>query len=107
MNPLHSCPFLSVSSAYSTGDSGLRTFGLGPGACVGKPLAMLGKSQTDTWKRPAHGVLTTELRMTTAYFVRDLELKFASDYKKTWESDWRDYFVMQKGELPVVVSPRA
>lgn len=68
---------------------------------------MLGKLRNSISKRQAHGESTLELRMTTAYLVRDLDLKFASGYKQTWESDWRDYFVIQKGELPVVVSPRA
>lgn len=68
---------------------------------------MLGKFQTGTPKCPAYGITTTELRMTTTYLVRDLELKFASGYKETWESDWQDYFVMRKGKLPVVVGPRA
>ena len=68
---------------------------------------MLGKFKTGTLNCPAYDVSTTELRMTAAYLVRDLKLKFAIGYKETWESDWRDYFVFQKGELPVVVSPRA
>lgn len=45
--------------------------------------------------------------MTTAYLVRDLDLKFAPGYKETWESDWRDYLTIQKGDLPVITSPRA
>lgn len=64
-------------------------FSFGPAACVGKPLALL------------------ELRMTTVYLVRDLDLKFAPGYQRTWESDWLDYFVMQKGKLPITASPRA
>lgn len=63
-------------------------FSYGPSSCVGKPLAML------------------ELRMTTAYLVRDFDFKFAPGYKETWESDLRDYFTFQKGELPVIASLR-
>jgi hypothetical protein len=82
--------------------------GTGRGARVGKPLAMLGKSQTGTYRNLwLTACRTIELRMATSYLVRDLELEFASGYKETWESDWRDYFVMQKGKLPVVVSARA
>ena len=73
---------------------------------MGKPLALLGKFQSGTSNCPAEDVSMIELRMTTAYLVRDLELKFASGYKETWEVDWRDYFVLQRGKLPVVVSPR-
>jgi len=64
-------------------------FSFGPAACVGKPLALL------------------ELRMTTAYLVRDLDLKFEPGYKETWESDWEDYLAIQKGKLPIVASLRA
>lgn len=48
-----------------------------------------------------------ELRMTTAYLVRDLDFEFAPGYKKTWESDWEDYLVIKKGKLPIVASLRA
>ncbi|KAF9644906.1 cytochrome P450 [Thelephora ganbajun] len=64
-------------------------FSFGPGVCVGKPLALL------------------ELRMTTANLVRDLDLKFEPGYKETWESDWQDYFVITKGKLPIIATPRA
>jgi len=78
-----------VKAEFVHEPSAFVPFSFGPAGCVGKPLAML------------------ELRMTTAYLVRDLELKFASGYKETWESDWKDYFIVMKGELPVIVTPRA
>ena len=45
--------------------------------------------------------------MVTANLVRDVDMKFAPGYKETWESDWRDYFGMQKGKLPIIATPRA
>ena len=48
-----------------------------------------------------------ELRMTTANLVREIDLKFAPGYQETWESDWQDYFAVQKGELPVIATLRA
>lgn len=81
------CPVPKGEFAHDT--TAFVPFSFGPGACVGKPLAIL------------------ELRMTTTYLVRDLDFKFAPGYKETWESDWRDYFAIQKGVLPVVATPRA
>ena len=49
----------------------------------------------------------TELRMTTANLIRDLDMQFAPGYQETWESDWQDYLAIQTGKLPIVVSPRA
>ena len=85
----------------------ILTILLGPAACVGKPLALLGESLQSISEGLAYNEMTTELRMTTVYLVRDLDLKFAPGYKRTWESDWLDYFVMQKGKLPIIASPRA
>ncbi|KAF9783489.1 cytochrome P450 [Thelephora terrestris] len=81
------CPVPEGEFVHET--SAFVPFSFGPGSCVGKPLAML------------------ELRMTTAYLVRDLDFKFAPGYKETWEADWRDHLTMQRGELPVFTSPRA
>lgn len=81
------CPVPEGEFTHET--SAFVPFSFGPAACVGKPLAML------------------ELRMTTAYLVRDLDFKFEPGYKQTWESDWRDYFVLQRGKLPIITSPRA
>lgn len=45
--------------------------------------------------------------MTTANLVREVDLKFAPGYKETWESDLQDFFVVQRGRLPVIATPRA
>ena len=75
---------------------------------MGKPLAVLGEFQTsESEPPPSHDISIIELRMTTAYLVRDLDLKFAPDYKENWESDWKDYFVILHGSLPIIASPRA
>jgi len=55
----------------------------------------------------AYNVPIIELRMATANLVRDLDLKFAPGYKETWESDWEDYFVIKRGKLPIIATPRA
>ena len=74
---------------------------------MGKPLALLGEFQADLLKDTAYDACTIELRMVTANLVRDVDMRFAPGYKETWESDWEDYFVIQKGELPVIATPRA
>ena len=74
---------------------------------MGKPLALLGESHTSVSKGAAYRAPMIELRMSTAYLVRDLDLKFAPGYKESWESDWEDYLAIQKGKLPIIVSPRA
>ena len=54
----------------------------------------------------AYDVSTIELRIATANLVRDVDMKFAPGYGETWESDWQDYFVIKKGKLPVIATPR-
>ncbi|KAF7378106.1 hypothetical protein MSAN_00234800 [Mycena sanguinolenta] len=64
-------------------------FSTGPANCVGRNLGML------------------ELRMVMAYIMRAFELQFSDGYDKLrWEVDLKDYFVMQKGSLPVKVTRR-
>jgi len=84
----------------------LAGFDTGPSICVGKPLALLGELQASLSKDTAYDVSTIELRMATTNLVRDVDMKFAPGYKETWESDWQDYFVIQKGKLPVIATPR-
>lgn len=85
----------------------MPTFDIGPAACVGRPLALLGEFHACQSKRLVYNVPIIELRMATAYLVRDLDLKFAPGYKETWESDWQDYLVFQKGKIPIIASLRA
>ncbi|KAJ7865599.1 cytochrome P450 [Mycena olivaceomarginata] len=64
-------------------------FSTGPANCAGKSLAML------------------EIRMVVAYVMQAFELRFAEGYnEERWEDELKDYFVMQKGSLPVVVTSR-
>lgn len=81
-------------------------FDTGPSICVGKPLALLGEFRAGLSKDVAYDVPTIELRMVTANLVRDVDMKFAPGYEETWESDWQDYFVIQKGKLPIIATPR-
>ena len=82
-------------------------FDIGPSIYVGKPLALLGELQAGLSKDAAYDASTIELRMAIANLVRDVDMKFAPGYEGTWESDWQDYFVIQKGKLPIVAIPRA
>ena len=82
-------------------------FDTGPSACVGKPLALLGEFQGCPSKDKTYGVSVIELRIATANLVRDVDMEFAPGYKENWESDWQDYFVIKKGKLPVIATPRA
>ena len=75
---------------------------------MGKPLALLGEFlRAGPSKDTAYDVSTIELRIATANLVRDVDMKFAPGYGETWESDWQDYFVIKKGKLPVIATPRA
>ena len=75
---------------------------------MGKPLALLGEFfRACLSKDTTYDVSTIELRIATANLVRDVDMKFAPGYGETWESDWQDYFVIKKGKLPVIATPRA
>ncbi|KAJ7717068.1 cytochrome P450 [Mycena maculata] len=64
-------------------------FSIGPANCAGKNLAML------------------EIRMVVAYVMQAFEMRFGDGYdKRRWEADLKDYFVMQKGGLPVIITSR-
>ncbi|KAK7042168.1 cytochrome P450 [Favolaschia claudopus] len=65
-------------------------FSMGPANCAGKNLAML------------------ELRMIMACVLQRFEVRLADGYDvRRWEAELKDYFVMQKGSLPVVLTSRA
>ncbi|KAF8970540.1 cytochrome P450 [Flammula alnicola] len=64
-------------------------FSFGPANCAGKPLAM------------------QELRYLTALLVRQFDITFESGFApETWEKNLEDRFVLSKGPLPVVLTPR-
>jgi cytochrome P450 len=64
-------------------------FSFGPANCAGKPLAM------------------QELRYITAVLVRQFDITPEPGFElEGWEEDLKDRFVLAKGPLPVVISPR-
>jgi cytochrome P450 len=65
-------------------------FSFGPANCVGKNLAY------------------QEMRTVVCMMMQRLDFRFADGYDpESWDRDLKDYFVAIKGELPVVLSPRA
>ncbi|KAF9472669.1 high nitrogen upregulated cytochrome P450 monooxygenase 2 [Pholiota conissans] len=64
-------------------------FSYGPANCAGKPLAM------------------QELRYITAVLVRQFDIVPETGFDlETWEEGLKDRFLLAKGPLPVVISPR-
>jgi len=64
-------------------------FSVGPFNCVGKNLAYM------------------EMRMLVCLVMQRFEIKLVEGYRvEKWDEDICDYFVMSKGELPVVLTPR-
>jgi hypothetical protein len=51
--------------------------------------------------------LPLELRIALLSIVQKLDMEFAPGYARTWENDMKDFFVFQKGKLPVVCKPRS
>ncbi|KAJ6526246.1 cytochrome P450 [Mycena vulgaris] len=65
-------------------------FSTGPANCLGRNLAML------------------EMRMVLAHVIRAFELSFEEGYDEgRWEAELKDYFVLQKGRLPVALRGRS
>ncbi|KAG6816461.1 hypothetical protein H0H87_005944 [Tephrocybe sp. NHM501043] len=64
-------------------------FSVGPSNCVGKNLAWM------------------EMRMLVCLLMQRYEMRFEEGYDVTrWEEEISDYYVMMKGRLPVVLTPR-
>lgn len=64
-------------------------FSFGPSNCVGKNLAWM------------------EMRMTVCMIMQKFDIKLADGFHpERWEEDILDFFVMMKGKLPVVLTPR-
>ncbi|KAJ7157762.1 cytochrome P450 [Mycena filopes] len=64
-------------------------FSTGPANCVGKNFALL------------------EMRMVLAYLLQAFEMQLADGYEKEeYEAELKDYFVLQKGRLPVSLTSR-
>lgn len=65
-------------------------FSFGPENCVGKKLAWM------------------LIRMLTCLIISNFDLEFEKGYNPLqWETDIQDFFTIQKGRLPVVLTPRA
>ena len=64
-------------------------FSVGPTSCAGKTLAWM------------------EMRMAVSVIVSRFDLKLDPSYNpQKWHEDMVDYFVMIKGPLPTILSPR-
>lgn len=64
-------------------------FSLGPSVCVGRNLAYL------------------EMRMLVCALMHKFEVRFEESFRpKQYEEDMGDFFVMMRGKLPVVLTPR-
>jgi cytochrome P450 len=64
-------------------------FSYGPANCVGKNLAWM------------------ELRMVICQILQRFELRFAKDWNPArYEEELYDHYVLEKGELPVTLTPR-
>ena len=74
---------------FHTDTSAFIPFSLGPMNCAGKNLALL------------------ELRAIIATLVRRFEMRLADGFDpQQWEDELHDFFVMEKGKLPVVLTKR-
>ncbi|KAJ7174134.1 cytochrome P450 [Mycena crocata] len=80
----------SDTTTFLVNEDAFIPFSAGPANCAGKNLAML------------------EIRMAVAYLLQAFEMRLADGYDPArWEADLQDYFVLQKGSLPVIVTSRA
>ncbi|KAJ7865617.1 cytochrome P450 [Mycena olivaceomarginata] len=80
----------ATGAKFIVNEDAFIPFSTGPANCAGKNLAML------------------EIRMVVAYVMQAFELRLADGYdEEWWEDELKDYLVMQKGSLPVVVTSRA
>jgi len=74
---------------YINNTAAFIPFSVGPTNCAGKNLAWM------------------EMRMAVSVIVSRFDLKLDPSYKpQQWHDDLRDYFVMIKGSLPALLSPR-
>jgi len=77
------------SITFHTDNLAFLPFSLGPMNCVGKGLALM------------------EMRAVMATLVRRFEMRFAEEYDpRMWEEELKDYLVLEKGKLPVVLTRR-
>jgi cytochrome P450 len=73
-----------------TNTAAFMPFSAGPRVCPGKNLAMV------------------EMRTVASYIVQRYDMKAAEGYDlDKWERNLLDYFILYKGALPVVLTPRA
>jgi cytochrome P450 len=64
-------------------------FSAAPRSCPGKNLAMM------------------EMRLVVALIMQGFDMKIAEGYDiNKWEGSLKDYFIVKKGQLPVVLTER-
>lgn len=77
------------ADGFTTNRAAFIAFSSGPANCAGKNLAML------------------EMRMVVSLLIQRFEMRLEDGYdEKQWEEDLRDWFVMNVGRLPVVLTYR-
>ncbi|THH32436.1 hypothetical protein EUX98_g1785 [Antrodiella citrinella] len=75
-------PFIHNANAFIA-------FSFGPANCVGKNLAMKG------------------MKMVLCHLLQQVNLRFAEGFDPdTWDAHVKDYFMLEVGKLPVIVTPR-
>ncbi|KAJ6475695.1 cytochrome P450 [Mycena vitilis] len=82
--------WLGEDAKFIINEAAFIPFSTGPANCAGKSLAML------------------EIRLVLACVTQAVDIRLADGYDTArWETDFKDYFVFVKGNLPVVVTKRA
>jgi cytochrome P450 len=62
---------------------------------------------TGTRSCPGKNLALMELRIVASYVVQRFDMRAAEGYNlDDWERDMQDYFVMRKGDLPVILTAR-
>ncbi|KAJ6474484.1 cytochrome P450 [Mycena vitilis] len=75
---------------FNVNEDAFIPFSTGPANCAGKNLAML------------------EIRMVMAYIMQAFDMRLVDGYdKQRWEAELKDYFVLQKGRLPIILNSRS
>jgi hypothetical protein len=83
-------------------------FSVGPSNCVGRNLASQVKSFNHSKARELTQALRQEMRMIICRLLTSFQLRFEEGFDAdSWEENMLDYFVVQRGKLPVVLTPRA
>jgi cytochrome P450 len=77
-------------SDFRLNQNAFIAFSTGPANCVGKHLAML------------------EMRLVITHIMQTFDIRLAEGYDPSqWAKELKDYFVLHKGSLPVVLVDRS